>query len=194
VFVDVHLARVKEAFAAQFIHARDGYIYRQGRRGPGINVTGVERDGFVAAFDRAVVRLAWGMVLAAIVMFGGLAIFPVSMPPPLQGNEEGAATALLAVLFMLAWWRIRNAPARALARRAQIDQGVSGADFRRASLVAMSWSILVVAALFQIALILRVALFEPDPFGREQWSYYGIATVGLTGMAVIAWLKWRASR
>jgi hypothetical protein len=194
VFADVHLARVKQAFAAQFTPARDGYIYRRGQRGPAIPVTDVERDRFVALFDRAVTRWAWGVVLAAIVAIGGLAIFPLSLPPPLRGQEEIAMTTLLVVSFMSAWWWIRNAPARALARRAPIDQGVSGADFRRASLVAMSWSIPVVAALFQIALIMRVALFEPDPFGREQWGYYGIAAIGLTAMAAIAWLKWRASR
>lgn len=193
-FADIHLARVKQAFAAQFTPARDGYIYRRGRRGPAIPVTRIERDRFVAVFDRDVVRWAWSVVLATIVIVGGLAIFPASLPTPLHGHEGGAATTLLFVFFMLAWWWIRNAPARALGRRAQIDQGVSGADFRRASLVAMSWSIPLVAALFQIALIMRVALFEPDPFGREQWGYYAVAAVGLTGMAAIAWLKWRASR
>ena len=52
----------------------------------------------------------------------------------------------------------------------------------------------VIAALFQVALIVRVVVFEPDPFGRQQWSYYAVAAVGLTAMAMIAWFKWRASR
>ena len=87
-----------------------------------------------------------------------------------------------------------EAQLRALERRAQIDQGVSGADFRRAALVAMPWSIPLVAALFQIVLIVRIAFFESDPFGPQQWSYYVAATLGLVGMATISWFKWRASR
>jgi len=194
VFADVNLARVKQAFAAQFTPDRDGHIYRRGQRGPGIRVTAVERDRFVETFDRAVLRLAWSMVLATILLLGALSLFAIELPWPLSGHEEGVGATVLIVAFMLAWWWIRNAPMRALDRRATIDQGVPGAEHRRAMLVAMPWSLPVVAALFQIALIIRVALFEPDPFAREQWSYYAVAVVGLTGMAVIAWLKWRASR
>lgn len=193
-FAEVHLARLKQAFAAQFTPERDGYLYRRGQRGPGIRVTCAERDRFVATFDRAIVRWAWGMVLATIVTLGGLALLPVALPPPFNGYEESIAIALLLVCFMSMWWWIRAAPARALERRVQIDQGVSGADFRRASLVAMPWSLPVVAALFQIALVVRVACFEPDPWARQQWGYYMVAAVGLTGMAAISWLKWRARR
>jgi hypothetical protein len=194
VFTDVHLARVKQAFAAQFMPERDGYIYRRGQRGPAIRVTTAEREAFVATFDRAIGRFGWSIVLATIVVLGALEILPVVLPGPLRGYEESVATALLVASFMLAWWWIRNAPARALERRAQLDQGVSGADFRRAALLAMPWSLPVIAALFQIVLIVRVAVFEPDPFGPQQWSYYAVAAVGLTAMAVIAWFKWRARR
>lgn len=193
-FADVNLARVKQAFAAQFTPDRDGHIYRRGQRGPGIRVTAAERDRFVETFDRAVLRLAWSMVLATMLLLGALSLFAIELPWPLSGHEEGVGATVLIVAFMLAWWWIRNAPMRALDRRATIDQGISGAEHRRAMLVAMPWSLPVVAALFQIALIIRVALFEPDPFAREQWSYYAVAVVGLTGMAVIAWFKWRASR
>jgi hypothetical protein len=58
----------------------------------------------------------------------------------------------------------------------------------------MPWSLPVVAALFQIALVVRVACFEPDPWGQQQWGYYAIAALGLTGMAALAWFKRRASR
>ncbi|MDB5708879.1 MAG: hypothetical protein JWL96_949 [Sphingomonas bacterium] len=193
-FVDVHLARVKQAFAAQFTADRDGHIYRRGQRGPGIRVTAAERDRFVETFERGVIRLAWSMVLAATLLLGALALFSIELPWPLSGHEEAVATLLLIASFMLAWWWIRNAPMRALERRATIDQGLPVANYRRAMLVAMPWSIPVIAALFQVALIVRVAVFEPDPFGRQQWSYYAVAAVGLTGMAVIAWFKWRASR
>ncbi|HSI19283.1 MAG TPA: hypothetical protein VK980_16045 [Sphingomonas sp.] len=192
--VDVHLARVKQAFAAQFTADRDGHIYRRGQRGPGIRVTAAERDRFVETFDRGVIRLAWSMVLAATLLLGSLALFSIELPWPLSGHEEAVATLFLIASFMLAWWWIRNAPVRALERRATIDQGVPGAAYRRAMLVAMPWSIPVIAALFQVALIVRVVVFEPDPFGRQQWSYYAVAAVGLTAMAVIAWFKWRASR
>jgi hypothetical protein len=194
VLVDVHLARVKQAFAAQFTPDHDGHIYRRGQRGPGIRVTAAERDRFVETFDRGVIRLAWSMVLAATLLLGSLALFSIELPWPLSGHEEAAATLLLVASFMLAWWWIRNAPVRALERRATIDQGVPGVTYRRAMLVAMPWSIPVIAALFQVALVVRVACFEPDSFGRQQWSYYAVAAVGLTGMAVIAWFKWRASR
>jgi hypothetical protein len=194
VFVDVHLARVKQAFAAQFTPDRDGHIYRRGQRGPGIRVTAAERDSFVETFDRGVIRLAWSMVLAATLLLGSLGLFSIELPWPLSGHEEAVATLLLIASFMLAWWWIRNAPVRALERRATIDQGVPGVAYRRAMLVAMPWSITVVAALFQVALVVRVACFERDPFGRQQWSYYAVAAVGLAGMALIAWFKWWASR
>lgn len=193
-FADVHLARVKQAFAAQFTPDRDGHIYRRGRRGPGIRVTAAERDRFVETFNRAVIRLAWTMVLAATLLLGSLSLFSIELPWPMLGHEEGVVTLLLTASFMLAWWWIRNAPMRALDRRATIDQGLPGTVYRRAMLVAMPWSIPVIAALFQVALIVRVALFEADPFGRQQWSYYAVAAVGLAGMAVISWLKWRAGR
>ena len=193
-FVDVHLARVKQAFAAQFTPDRDGHIYRRGQRGPGIRVTAAERDGFVETFNRGIIRLAWSMVLAATLLLGSLALFSIELPSPLSGREEAVAITLLLASFMLAWWWIRNAPMRALDRRATIDQGVPGTDYRRAMLAEMPWSIPVIAALFQVALVVRVAFFEPDPFGRQQWSYYAVAAVSLTGMAVIAWLKWRTSR
>jgi hypothetical protein len=193
-FVDVHLARVKQAFAAQFTPDRDGHIYRRGQRGPGIRVTAAERDRFVGTFDRDVIRLAWSMVLLTVLLLGAVSLFAIELPWPLSGHEEGAATIVLIAAFMLAWWWIRNAPTRALDRRATIDRGMAGSDYRRAMLVAMPWSIPAIAALFQIALVVRVAVFEPDPFGREQWGYYAVAAVGLAGMALIAWFKWRASR
>lgn len=193
-FADVHLERVKQAFAAQFTPDRDGHIYRRGQRGPGIRVTAAERDRFVETFNRGIIRLAWGMVLITVLLLGGLALFSLELPWPLSGHEEGVATLLLIASFMLAWWWIRNAPMRALDRRATIDQGVPDAAYRRAMLVEMPWSIPIIAALFQVALIVRVALFEADPFGRQQWSYYAVAAVGLSGMAAIAWLKWRARR
>jgi hypothetical protein len=193
-FVDAHLARVKQAFAAQFTADRDGHIYRRGQRGPGIRVSAAERDSFVETFDRDVIRLAWSMVFATMLLLGALSLFAIELPWPLSGHEEGVGATVLIAAFMVAWWWIRNAPMRALDRRATIDQGVSDVVYRRAMLVAMPWSIPVIAALFQVALIVRVAVFEPDPFGRQQWSYYAVAMVGLAGMAVIAWLKWWASR
>ncbi len=190
-FAEVHLARLKQAFAGQFTPDGAGFVYRQGRRGPGIRVSAAERAEFVAAFDRALVRLGWAAFFAAVVAFGALEVFHPDLPAPLYGRGEPIAIILLAVTFMAMWWWIRNAPMRALARRATIDQGISGEDFRRAALVAMPWSMPALAGLFMVGLIVRVA-WLPDPLAPARWGYYAFAVAGLAAMALLAWVKWRA--
>jgi len=192
-FAEVHLARVKQAFVGQFTPDGPGFVYRQGRRGPGVRVSAAERDAFVMAFDRALVRLGWGAFLTGAVTFGALEAFPPDLPEPLRGQGETIAIVSLTLAFLVMWWRIRNAPMRALARRATIDQGIAGEDFRRAALVAMPWSMPAFAALFMVGLAVRVA-WLPDPLAPQHWGYYAFAAFGVVAMALLAWVKWRASR
>jgi hypothetical protein len=65
-FNNPHLDRARQAFADQFSGDEHGFIYRKHQKGVPIRVSRLERDGFVAAFNKRVRYAMWSIVPGTI--------------------------------------------------------------------------------------------------------------------------------
>jgi hypothetical protein len=114
--------RAERLFAEQFSRDGDGYVYRRGRREPGIWVTAAERDGFVEDFNRKHRGSQW-------IAYAGVGLVMVSLValaktrPNVSFDDVRSSIAIIAaclvssIPYAVRFRQIWNAPARALRSR-----------------------------------------------------------------------------
>ena len=72
-----HFEQMRDLFAEQFEPDGKDYLYRRSQKGAPIRVTAVERDAFLAAFQRHYARAFWGFLIAIILaIFGMVVLMP----------------------------------------------------------------------------------------------------------------------
>lgn len=188
-----NLDRVRENFARQFTTDAGGLLYRRGQRGAAYRVTAAERDGFIADFNRGVGRLFWSALIGVIAVFALLELRPTLLPAALQPWREAIVTVATVVAVTTIWWRLSNAPARALERRVQVALPLDGAARRRVNFAGLPWGTLALGAGITLLLIVQV-LRQPGPLDGTAWAYIAGGAIGFVLFAVLGIIKWRLVR
>jgi hypothetical protein len=65
-FGNAHLDRVRQAFADQFSDDGHNFIYRRYQKGAPVRVSRLERDEFVAVFNRRISYAMWSTFPATV--------------------------------------------------------------------------------------------------------------------------------
>jgi hypothetical protein len=102
-------------FAHQFKADGDGFLYRTSSRCAPLRLSAVERDDFIAAFNRSLNRLTWAVAGGSVALVLGCLTWDQAFNQGLHEMPFYVGAFLLIALVMIGAVRAWNAPARALA-------------------------------------------------------------------------------
>ncbi|MDB5706847.1 MAG: hypothetical protein JWN66_3963 [Sphingomonas bacterium] len=130
------------AFAAQFeSDGKGGYLYRDSERGAAIPVSAIERDAFVATYDRQSRRSLIGLTVVTIaaIVAGVLVGMALHLGTLLQGVAFAVSMVAIVTAIMVMTHRTYGAPRRALAGRASVGVERSRREARDIARARQSW-------------------------------------------------------
>lgn len=194
-FRNRHSARVSQMFEDQFEPDGVDFLYRKSMRGAPIRVTAAERAGFIADFGRRQRYLTWGAVLGTVILIVSLVLLiPDLDPDDADPMIVGLGMSLLIIPFLMIFYRIWNAPARALERRPSAGAERTRAEAGKVMLGRMSYGYL-----FSIGILGAGALVLNASRRSDVLHGWGRLWLVFAGAMVIATLvqifrKWRNER
>jgi hypothetical protein len=192
-FGNAHLDRVRQAFADQFSSDGHSFIYRRYQKGVPVRVSKLERDGFVAAFNKRIRYAMWSIVPATVGLILLLVwLIPDSDSPAAQIGMWGGIAAIL-LPFMMIIYRAWGAPSRELESRTPEGPALSKEEARTLAFSKITYGQLALAALMGVGLVWKMWT-KIDVFHGSGlvWLVFGGALVLLAGVQAIR--KWRFSR
>jgi O-antigen/teichoic acid export membrane protein len=192
-FGNAHLDRVRQAFADQFSSDGHSFIYRRYQKGVPVRVSKLERDGFVAAFNKRIRYAMWSIVPATVGLILLLVwLIPDSDSPAAQIAMWGGIAAILLPFMMIFHWAW-GAPSRELGSRTPEGLALSKEEARTLAFSKITYGQLALAALMGVGLVWKMST-KIDVFHGSGlvWLVFGGALVLLAGVQAIR--KWRFSR
>lgn len=192
---DSHFARVLAAFADQFEPDGADFLYRRSLRGPAYRVSTVERDTFVADFNRSFRRLFWimlGGTVAVIAVFVVICVRIDIEPDDVSPLVIAGIVALLLAPLYVAVCHIHSAPARALEQRAPVSAALSNDARHNLALGRLTWGRLAAGTAMFLFLPITASGWHPLDARNRPWVAVG--AMGLVLCAVQAFRKWRFER
>jgi len=189
-FGDAHLDRLRQAFADQFSEDGHSFIYRKYQKGVPVRVSRLERDGFIAAFNKHARYAIWSSVSVTVGLTLLLVcLMPDSDSPAAQIAMWGSIAALL-LPFMVILYRAWNAPSRELERRTPEGPPLSKEEARALAFSRITYGRLALMALMGVGFVWKMSL-KIDIFHGSGlvWLVFGGALVLLAAVQAIR--KWR---
>lgn len=192
-FGNAHLDRVRQAFADQFSGERHSFIYRKFQKGVPVRVSKLERDEFVAAFNKRIRYAMWSIVPATV----GLILLLVWLVPDADSPEAqiamwGGIAAIILPFIVIFYWAW-GAPSRELERRTPEGPALSKEEARALALSKITYGQLALAALMGAGLVWKMSTKIDVLHGSGLvWLVFGGALVLLAGVQAIR--KWRLSQ
>lgn len=192
-FYNSHFDRVRQLFADQFADASQGLVYRKGQKGVPIRLSEIERDEFVASFNKRIRYATWSLIPATIGLILLLVWLVPDMDSPAGQMAMWAGVTAILVPFMAVYYWAWNAPSRELERRTPAGAALTKEEARTLALSKVTYGQLMLAALMGVGLVwnksTKTDLF--DGWGVA-WLVLGGALIALAGLQAIR--KWRLGR
>jgi hypothetical protein len=189
-FGNAHLDRVRQAFADQFSDDGHNFIYRRYQKGAPVRVSRLERDEFVAVFNRRISYAMWSTFPATVGLILLLVwLIPDADSPAAQIAMWGGIAAILLPFMVIFYWAW-GAPSRELKRRTPEGPALSKTEARALAFSKITYGQLALAALIGVGLVWKMST-KIDVFHGAGlvWSVFGGALVLLAGVQAIR--KWR---
>ena len=110
--------RQRRIFAAQFEPRGEGFLYRNHTIGQPIPVSAAERDRYVAGFAKFTRHGFWAMLAGAMALLAAFILYSTITKAEVPDAIMFGAFGAMFVLYMAAYLRAWNLPARELRGRA----------------------------------------------------------------------------
>jgi hypothetical protein len=109
--------RQRKMFAAQFEPAGEGFLYRNHTVGEPIPISAVQRDRYVAGFAKFTKIASWAMLGGAGVLLAAFLLYSVMTKTEVPDLISFGSFGVMVVVYMVAYSRVWNRPARELRGR-----------------------------------------------------------------------------
>lgn len=109
--------RQRKMFAAQFQPDGLGYLYRNHTIGEPIPVSAVERERYIAAFAKFTFYGFWTMIGGAALLLAVFVLYSMTTKKEVPDTISWAAFGAMIIVYMVAYLRAWNQPARELRQR-----------------------------------------------------------------------------
>lgn len=158
-----------------------------------VRVSKLERDGFVALFNKRIRYAMWSIVLATV----GLILLLVWLTPdadsPIAQIAMWSGIAAILLPFMVIFYWAWGAPSRELERRIPEGPALTKEEARALAFSKITYGQLALAALMGMGLVSKTST-RVDVFHGSGllWLVFGAALVVLAGVQALR--KWRFSR
>ncbi|WP_188054722.1 hypothetical protein [Sphingosinithalassobacter sp. CS137] len=189
-FSNPHFDRVRQLFADQFSDDSRGIVYRKGQKGAPVRVSEIERDEFVATFNKRIRYAGWSIFPATL----GLILLLVWLTPDADSPSAQIAMwigiAAILVPFMVIYYWAWNAPSRELERRTPEGAPLTKEEARVLAFSKITYGQLLLAALMGVGLVWKMSA-ESDVFHGwgMVWLILGGVLIFLAGVQAVR--KWR---
>lgn len=188
-FGNSHFDRVRQTFQDQFSTDSNGLMYRKGQKGAPVRVSEMERENFIATFNKTIRYTTWAIFPATITLIL-LLVWLVPDTNSTMGTVAiwiglGAILAPFMGVFYWAW----NAPARELQRRTPEGAALTKEEARALAFSKITYGQLALAAVMGVGLVWKMSA-KTDVFhgGGLVWLVCGGFLIGLAGIQAIR--KW----
>jgi hypothetical protein len=185
-FGNAHFDRLRQAFADQFSDGGHGVIYRKYQKGAPVRVSKLERDRFVAAFDKRIRHAMWSIVPATVGLILLLVwLTPDADSPAAQIAMWGGIAAILLPFTAIFYWAW-GAPSRELERRTPEGPAFTKKEARALALSKITYGQLAIVALMGMGLVWKMSTKVDVFHGLGQvWLFCGAALVVIAGVQAI---------
>ena len=181
---------MRQSFADQFSGDGRSFIYRKNQTGVPVRVSALERDDFIATFNKRIRYTSWSVIPAVV----GLCLLIAWLIPDIDSLSAqiaiwGVILAMISVL-LVAFYRAWDAPSRALERRAPEGAALSKEDARALAFSKITYGRLALVALMGVGLVWDMSTKVDVAHGWGMvWPVFGGALVVVAGVQAIR--KWR---
>ena len=192
-FGNGHLERLRQTFADQFSDGGHDIIYRKYQTGAPVRVSKLERDGFLATFNKRIRYAMWSLVPATVALILLLVWLNPDADTPAAQIATWAGIAAFILPFLMIFYWAWGAPSRELERRVPEGSAFTKEEARALAFSKITYGRLALAALTGIGLIWKMST-KVDVFNGSGpvWLFFGAALVVLAGVQAIR--KWRFSQ
>ena len=111
--------RQRKMFAAQFQPDGVGFLYRNHTIGEPIPVSAAERERYLAAFGKFTLYGFWAMISGAALLLAAFVLYSMMTRSEVPDSISWSAFGVMIVLYMAAYLRAWNQPARELRQRSR---------------------------------------------------------------------------
>lgn len=182
------LTRLRRLFADQFESNGDDYILHRGRMPP-LQVSAVDRDRVIEAFNRRVKHLYWGLLAALVLPAIGVTAISFALDMEFGQLWPVGLGILISGAFSLLFLRAWSIPSRELRGAPVAGPAPSKAEARRLAFRQMPWSNLLLTGV--VSVILALQGFA-DPTSRWNWLWFAAGGALLIATVMRAIEKWRS--
>ena len=189
-FGNAHLDRLRQAFADQFADGEHGLIYRKYQKGVPVRVSKLERDGFVATFNKRIRYAMWSIFPATAGLILLLVwLTPDDDSPAAQIAMWGGIAAILLPYMVIFYWAW-GAPSRELEHRLPEGPALTKEEARALAFSKITYGQLALAVLMGVGLVWKMST-KVDVFHGSGlvWLVFGAALVVFAGVQALR--KWR---
>ena len=192
-FGNSHFDRVRQTFADQFVDDSHGFIYRKGLKGAPIRVSELERDEFIATFNKRIRHARWSIFPATLALILLLAWLIRDVDSAAADIAIWVGIGAILLPFMALFYRAWNAPARELQRRTPEGAALNREQARALALSKITYGQLALAAVMGAGLVWKMSA-ETDVFHGWGlvWLIFGGGLIALAGVQAIR--KWRFNK
>lgn len=192
-FSNAHMDRLRQAFADQFLNDEHGLVYRKYQKGAPIRVSEMERERFVATFNKRIGYATWSIVPTTVGLILLLAWLIPDTDSPLAQMAVWVGIAAILVPFIAICYWAWNAPSRDLENRTPEGVALTKAEARELAFSKISYGQLALVALGGVGLVWKMSA-KVDVFhgGGVVWLVLGVALILLAGGQAIR--KWHFSQ
>lgn len=180
-------------FADQFEADGDDCIYRKYSKGAPIKVSAIERDRYIAEFNRFLKYWFWGGVAGIVILIIVATFYIAKFDAEPLDSSTWIGVFLILALSMIAYFWAWNIPAWELRGRGAVGAVRSRAEMRRRYLEKLSYGEIAAIAGALIAALLRLHAKENLLLGwNRAWLIFGV--FGIAVFLILAFRKWRFER
>jgi hypothetical protein len=189
-----HFDRVRQTFAHQFAADPLGCVYRKGQKGPPIRVSEIERDEFVATFNKRIRYATWSIFPATVALILALAWLIPKAGNPATDVAIWAGIGAILLPFMLIFYWAWNAPSRELRRRAPEGTALTKEEARALAFSKITYGQLALAAAMGAGLVWKMS-WETDVLHGWGlvWPTLGSGLIAVAGMQAIRKFRFNLS-
>ncbi len=171
---------VRRTFQDQFSNDSHGFVYRKGQKGVPIRVSELERDDFIATFNKRIRYAAWSIFPATVILILLLVWLLPDIKSPIASVAIWVGLGAILGPFMAIFYWAWNAPARELQRRTPEGSGLTKDEARALAFSKITYGRLALAAVMGLGLVFRG--------GGLVWLVFGGILVALAAIQAIR--KW----
>ena len=190
-----HLNRVRQTFADQFATDPLGCVYRKGQKGPPFRVSELERDEFIAKFNKRIRYAIWSIFPATVALILVLVWLTPNSDSPVADLAIWAGIGAILLPFMVIFYWAWNSPSHELRSRKPEGAALTKEEAHELAFSKITYGQLALAAAMGAGLVWKMSLERAVLHGWGLiWLIFGGGSIAVAALQAIRKFCFNMSR